>query len=85
MSRMTGCFIKLLSQLPKNLKANGDYKDEKLGVIKTILDGIKMSGHVNQNLVSIRKSLLLFGVSSEYKDLAKFAEDTDSHLFGEVF
>ena len=37
----------------------------------------------NQNLVSIRKKFLLSGVSSEYKDLAKFAEDTDPHLFGE--
>ena len=32
------------------------------------------------NLLSIRKKILLSGVSSEYKDLAKFAEDTDSHL-----
>ena len=36
-----------------------------------------------KNLVSLRKKLLLFRVSSEYKDLAKFTEDTDSHLFGE--
>ena len=42
-----------------------------------------MPGHANQNLVSIRKKFLLSGVSSEYKDLAKVAEDTDSHLFGE--
>ena len=42
-----------------------------------------MSGHDNRNLVSIRKTFLLFGVSSEYKGLAKFAEDTYSHLFGE--
>ena len=27
--------------------------------------------------------MLLFRASSEYKDLAKFTEDTDSHLFGE--
>ena len=50
-------------------------------VIRTILDGTKMSGHANQNLVSIREKFLLSGVSCEYKDLAKFAEDTDSHLF----
>ena len=43
-SKMTGCFIKLLSQLPNILKTNGDHKDEKLEVIQTILDGIKMSG-----------------------------------------
>ena len=42
-----------------------------------------MSGHANQNLVLMRKNFLLSGVSSEYKDLVKFAEDTDSHLFGE--
>ena len=42
-----------------------------------------MSGHANQNLVAIRKKFLLSGVRSEYKDLAKFAEDTDFHLFGE--
>ena len=55
MSKMTGCFIKLLSQLPNILKINGDHKTEKLEVIQTILDGIKMSGHANQNLESIRK------------------------------
>ena len=83
MSKMTGCFIKLLSQLPNILKTNGDHKDEKLEIIQTMPDGNKMSGHANQNLVSIRKKFLLSGVSSEYKDLAKFAEDTDSHLFGD--
>ena len=80
---MTGCFIKLLSELPNILKTNGDHKDEKLGVIQTILDGIKMSGHANQNLVAMRKKFILSGVRSEYKDLEKFAEDTDSHLFGD--
>ena len=80
---MTGCFIKLVSELPNILKTNGDHKDEKLEVIQTILDSIKMSGHANQNLASISKKFLLSGVSSEYKNLAKFAEDTDSHLFGE--
>ena len=38
---------------------------------------------MQQNLLSIRKKFLLFGVSSEYKDLAKFAENTDPHLIGE--
>ena len=83
MSKITGCFMKLLSQLPNILKTNGDHKDEKLETIQTILDGIKMSGHANQNLVSIRKKFLLSAVSSKFKDLAKFAEDTDSHLFWE--
>ena len=56
MSKMTGCFIKLLSQLTNILKTNGDHKDEKLEAIQTILDGIKMSGYATQNLVSIRKN-----------------------------
>ena len=80
---MTDCFIKLLLQVPNILKTNGDHKDEKLEAIQTILDGIKMSRHTTQNLVSIGKKFLLSGVSNEYKDLAKFAEDTDSHLFGD--
>ena len=83
MSKKTGCFIKLLSQLPSILKTNGNHKDEKLEVIQTILDGIKMSGHANQNLVLMRKKILLSGVSSKYKGLTKFTEDTNSHLFGE--
>ena len=35
------------------------------------------------NLLSVRKKFLLSGVSSEYNDLTKFAEDTDPHLIGE--
>ena len=64
MSKMTGCFIKLLLQLPNILKTNGDHKDEKLEAIQTILDGIKMSGHATQNLVLIRKK------NSYYLELA---------------
>ena len=64
------------------MKTNGDHKDDKLEAIQTILDGIRMSGHATQNLVSIGKKFLSSsGVSSDYKDLAKFAENTDSHLF----
>ena len=65
------------------MKTNRDNKDEKLEAIQTILDGIKMSGYATQNLVSTRKKFLLSSASSEYKDLAKFAEDTNSHHFGE--
>ena len=83
MSKMTGCFKKLLSQLPSILKINGDHNNEKLEIIQTILDGIKMSGHANQHLVSIKKKFLLSGVSSEYSYLARFALDTNSHLFAE--
>ena len=63
---MTGCFIKLLSQLPNILKTNGDHKDEKLEAIQTILDDIKMSGNATQNLASIRPKFLLSGLNSEY-------------------
>ena len=61
MSKMTGCFIKLLSQLPNILKTNGVHKDEKLEAIQTILDGIKMSGHAPQTLVSIQKNSYYLG------------------------
>ena len=37
------------------------------------------------NLLSVRKKFLLSGASSEYKDLAKFAEDTDPHIIGDEF
>ena len=37
------------------LKTNGDHKDEKFEAFQTILDGIKMSGHATQNLVSMSK------------------------------
>ena len=37
MSKMGGCFIKLLLQLPNILKTNGGHKDEKLEAIQTIL------------------------------------------------
>ena len=46
--KMTGCLIKLLSQLPNILKTNGDRKDNKLQAIQTVLDAIKMSGHATQ-------------------------------------
>ena len=82
MSKMTGCFIKKLLQLPNILKTNEDRKDEKLETTQTILDDIKMSGHATRNL-SIWKKTLLSGVNSKHKDLPKFAENTNSHLFGE--
>ena len=65
MSKNTGCFIKLLSQFPNISKTNGYHKDEKLKAVQTILEGIKMSGHASQNLVLIRKKLLLSAFSSE--------------------
>ena len=45
---MTGCFMKILSQLLNILKTNADRKDEKLEAIQTFLDGIKLSGHAIQ-------------------------------------
>ena len=82
MSKMTSCSIKLLSQLPNILKTNRDHKDEKLAS-QTILDGIKISEYATQNLLSWKKKCVLSGVRSECKGLAKSAEDTNSHLFGE--
>ena len=42
-----------------------------------------MSVHATQNLLSVNKKDLLSGISSKYKDLTKFPENTDSHLFRE--
>ena len=83
MSKITDCWIKLLSQLANILKTIGNHKDGKLKAIQNILDGIKMSGQATQNLLSLKKNFPLSGVNSEYKDLVKFAEDTNSHFFGE--
>ena len=87
MSKMAGYFIKLLSQLPNILKTNGNHEDEKLEVIQTILDGIKISGHATQNLVSIRKKFILSDNCSEYKDLAKhriYREDLIYHRISSI-
>ena len=84
--KMTGCFIKLLSQLSNILKTSKDHKDEKLEAIQTFKRWHQIDRACNPmqpNLLSKRKKFLLSGVSSEYKDLAKFAEDTDPHLIGE--
>ena len=48
MSKMIGCFVKLLSQLPNILKTNAYRKYEKLEAIQNFLDGIKLSGHATQ-------------------------------------
>ena len=48
MLKITGWFINLLSQLSNILKTDKDLKHEKLEVIQTFLDGIKMSGHTTQ-------------------------------------
>ena len=48
--------------------------------MKLIVDCVKMSGHATQNLVLIRKKMLLSSDSSENKDLAKFFEYANSCL-----
>ena len=83
MCQKSSCSIKLLPHLTNILKTNEDLKDEKLEAIQISLDGIKMSGHATQSLLSKNQILLLPDVSSEYKNLAKFAEYTNSNLFGE--
>ena len=65
------------------MNTNLAHNNEKLEGIQTILDGSKISRYATQNLLSLRKKFLLSSVNSEYDDLAKFAGDTDSHLFGE--
>ena len=84
--KMTGCFIKLLSQLSNILKTSKDHKDEKLEAIQTFKRWHQIDRACNPmqpNLLSKSKKFLLSGVRSEYKDLAKFAEDTNPHLIGE--
>ena len=83
MCQKRSCSIKLLPYLTNILKTNEDLKDEKLEAIQISLDGIKMSGHATQSLLSKNQILLLPDVSSKYKNLAKFAEYTNSNLFGE--
>ena len=83
MCQKNSCSIKLLPYLTNILKTNEDLKDEKLEAIQISLDGIKMSGHATQSLLSKNQILLLPDVNSEYKNLAKFAEYTNSNLFGE--
>ena len=51
--------------------------------MKLIVDCVKMSGHATQNLVLIRKKMLLSSDSSENKDLAKFFEYANSCLNGQ--
>ena len=48
MLKMTGYFIKLLSQPPNILKTSEDHKDKKLEAIQTFPDGIKLSRHATQ-------------------------------------
>ena len=47
------------------LKTNEDDKRETKEAIQTILNGIKMSGHTTQNLLSIRKNFILTDVSTD--------------------
>ena len=48
-SKVTWCFIKLLSQLPNILKTNENHKDDKIDAIQIVLS--------TQNLLSIRKKI----------------------------
>ena len=42
-----------------------------------------MPSNANTELQSLRKKFRLSGISLEYKDLAKIAEDIDSYPYGE--
>lgn len=65
MCQKSSCSIKLLPYLTNILKTNEDLKDEKLEAIQISLDGIKMSEHATQSLLSKNQILLLPDVSSE--------------------
>ena len=80
MSKMTSCFIKLLEELPEIFISNGN--KEKLA-IKTVINGLKLAGHAGQALNKYRKKNFLASVGDEYKDLSKYAADSDTHLFGD--
>ena len=84
-SKVTACLIQLLARLPDVLrnKPNGNDIESKTQIRQIILDELKLAGHGNQSINKLRKKYLLSGVSWEYKNLLKFASDTDSHLFGE--
>ena len=64
-------------------KSNVNYIESKTEIVQIILDGLKLAGYGNRSINKLRKKYLLSGVSVEYKDLQKFAPDSDSHLFGE--
>ena len=59
MSKLTGCFIKLLSELYNILKTNGDHKDKKLEVIQTILGDIKIPGLANQKFTINKEKIVI--------------------------
>ena len=59
MSKLTGCFIKLLSELYNILKTNEDHKDKKLEVIQTILGGIKIPGLANQKFTINKEKIVI--------------------------
>ena len=84
-SKVTACLIQLLARLPDILRSKPNVNDmeSKTEIMQIILDGLKLAGHGNQSINKLRKKYHLSGGSGEYKDLQKFAPDSDSHLFGE--
>ena len=51
--------------------------------IKTVINGLKLADHAGQALNKYRKKNFLAGVGEEYKDLPKYAKDSNTHLFGD--
>ena len=82
-SKVTACLIQLLARLPDILRSKPNVNDmeSKTEIMQIILDGLKLAGHGNQSINKLRKKYLFSGVSGEYKDLQKFAPDSDSHFF----
>ena len=85
-SKATASLIKLLQKLPdilqKQIKGHDD-NSSITEIIQIILDGLKMAGYGSQQMDVLRKRSLLAGVSREFRDLSKYAQDSESHLFGE--
>ena len=57
--------------------------ENKTEIIQIILNGFKFDGHGNLAIKNLMKKYLLSGVSTQYKDLSKFAHGLDSLLFRE--
>ena len=84
LSQKTASFIELLARLRSILQANSrTEKSEKTDIIQIILDVLKVSGHGTQYLNSLKKRYLESKVSNEYKDLSRYATDSESYIFVE--
>ena len=82
-SKVTASSIELLPRLPDISRSKLDNMENKTEIIQIILNGFKFDGHGNLAIKNLMKKYLLSGVSTQYKDLSKFAHGLDSLLFRE--